>query len=176
MKTGRQAGLVPRSVGAAAEAALTARGDARQLKRVLDDRHVPIVIVDAGRRFTEANRAARLTLRLSLEHLRTLAIDDLASPEGIAEITEGWTRLLDAGCVAGRYQVAGCDGSRLDIVYCGLARALPGLHLIAFAPADWPEHELDPIEDDLHDAVARLPPRALEVLVLAADGHDAPAL
>jgi DNA-binding CsgD family transcriptional regulator len=174
MKTGKL--LVPRSVGAAAEAALNARGGAREVERVLDERHVPIVMVDARRRFVAANRAARLALRLSLDEMRTLAVDDLASAEGIREIRQVWARLLDTGCVAGRYQVAGRDGSRLHIVYYGLAQVLSGLHLIVFAPADWPEHELDPIEDDLHHAAAPLTPREIDVLVLAADGHTGPAL
>jgi ATP/maltotriose-dependent transcriptional regulator MalT len=72
--------------------------------------------------------------------------------------------------------VCGGDGSRLDLVYCGQAHALPGLHLIAFAPADWPEHELDPIEDDRLDASASLTPREAEVLALAAEGHSGPDL
>jgi DNA-binding CsgD family transcriptional regulator len=176
MKTGELARLVPRSVGAATEAALNARGDARKVNRVLHDRHVPMAMVDAGRRFVVANHAARLSLRLSLDEIRSLAVDDLASPEGIREIRQVWTRLLDTGCVAGRYQVAGRDGSRLHIVYFGLAHILPGLHLVTFAPADWPEHELDPIVDDLRDEVAALTPREIEVLMLAADGHSGPAL
>jgi len=87
-----------------------------------------------------------------------------------------WARLLDVGCVAGRYPVAGNDGSRLDVVYYGLAHVLPGLHLIAFAPADWPEDELEAIEDDRPDAFISLTPREIEVLTLAADGLSGPEL
>jgi ATP/maltotriose-dependent transcriptional regulator MalT len=167
---------VPRSVGAAAEAALRAGGEACAVKRLLDRSHVPMVMVDARRRFVEANRPARLAFRLSLNELRTLAIDDLTPPHFVREMEQTWARLLDTGCVVGRYPVAGRDGSWLDIVYCSLADIVPGLHLIAFAPADWPEHELDPVEDDHLDASAALTLRELEVLTLAAEGRRGPEL
>jgi DNA-binding NarL/FixJ family response regulator len=89
---------------------------------------------------------------------------------------QAWARLLDAGRNAGRYPVYGGAGIRLDLVYCGLAHALPGLHLIAFAPADWPEHEFDAISDERPDASASLTPREIEVLTLAADGLNVPEL
>jgi DNA-binding CsgD family transcriptional regulator len=92
------------------------------------------------------------------------------------DVEQAWARLLDTGCVVGRYQVVGRDGSWLDIVCCSLADVVPGLHLIAFAPADWPEHELDPVEDDQLDASASLTPRELEVVALAAEGHSGPEL
>ncbi len=168
--------LVPRSVGAAAEAVLNARGDFDAVTRILEDRHVPMAIIDARRRFVAANRAARLTLRLSLAELRTLSTDDLASPGRLDEMLQAWARLLDAGCVVGRYVMAGSDGSCLHIIYCGVARVLPGRHLIAFAPASWPNHELEPIHDAPSGAAARLTPREIEVLVLAANGLSGPAL
>jgi ATP/maltotriose-dependent transcriptional regulator MalT len=68
--------------------------------------------------------------------------------------------------------VDGSDGSRLEIVYCGLANILPGLHLIAFMPAD----ELRVIEAVGVDHSASLTPREIEVLALAAAGHSGPGL
>jgi PAS domain S-box-containing protein len=167
---------LPRSVGAAAEAVLRARGEAREVKRILERSHVPMVMVDARRRYVEVNRAARLAFRFSLDEMRTFAIDDLTPPHLDRDLEQAWARLLDTGCVVGRYQVAGRDGSWLDIVYCSLADVVPGLHLIAFAPADWPEHELDPVEDGRPDAFASLTPRELEVVALAAEGHSGPEL
>jgi DNA-binding CsgD family transcriptional regulator len=167
---------VQRSVGAAAEAVLGARGETQKLKRIFEHSDVPMVMVDGRRRYVEVNRPARLWFRLSLDELRTFAIGDLtpAPRDGVMEQT--WARLLDVGCVAGRYPVAGNDGSRLDVVYYGLAHVLPGLHLIAFAPADWPEDELEAIEDDRPDAFISLTPREIEVLTLAADGLSGPEL
>jgi DNA-binding CsgD family transcriptional regulator len=169
-------GDVPRSVGAAAEAVLGARGESRKLTAIFERSHVPMVMVDATRRYVEVNRPARLAFRLSLDEMRTYAIDDL-TPAHLLEVMErAWARLLDTGSVAGRYQVAGPDGSRLDIVYCGLARVAPGLHLIAFAPAYWPEDELGLIENVGDYPCGSLTPREIEVLALAAEGLSGPEL
>ena len=87
-----------------------------------------------------------------------------------------WTRLLQVGCIAGRYQVAGRDGSRLEIIYLALARVLPGLHLGAFTPAAWPDHELEPAEDDRRGELSLLTPREIEVLGRAAEGRTGPEI
>jgi DNA-binding CsgD family transcriptional regulator len=166
---------VPPSVRATAEAVIGARGEAPRLKRIFEHSHVPMVMVDGRRRYVDGNRPARLAFRLSLAEMRRYGIDDLTPPHLIRVLEDAWAQLLDTGCVAGRYQVAGPDGSRLEIVYCGLAHVLPGLHLIAFAPADWPEHELD-IDDEGPNAAASLTPREIEVLALAADGLSGPKL
>src|SRR5580692_236832 len=94
---------VPTAVGIAAEAVVAAKGEDRRLRWILARTHVPMVIVDGGRRYVEANRPARLALRLSLEELRTLTIDDLTPAHRRATMTQLWTRLLDSGCVAGHY-------------------------------------------------------------------------
>jgi DNA-binding CsgD family transcriptional regulator len=167
---------VSREVGAAAEAVLDARNEASRLKRIFEQSPVPQVMVDGRRRYVEANRPARLWFRLSLEQLRTFAMGELTAAPGGGVMEQAWERLLDVGCIAGRYPVDASDGSRLDVVYCGLARVLPGLHLIAFAPADWPEDELDAIEDGRAATWASLTPREIEVLALAADGLSGPEL
>jgi DNA-binding NarL/FixJ family response regulator len=87
-----------------------------------------------------------------------------------------WARLLDVGSVAGRYPAYGNDGSLLDVVYCGVAHIVPGLHLVAFAPADWPEDELDAIQGNRAAPSASLTPREIEVLALAANGLSGPEL
>jgi DNA-binding CsgD family transcriptional regulator len=167
---------VPRSVGAAADAVLRASGQACTIRRLLERSHVPMVMVDAQRRYVEANRPARLAFRLSLNEMRRFAIDDLTPRHLDRHLEQAWTRLLHTGYVVGRYRVAGPDGSWLDIVYCSLADVVPGLHLIAFAPADWPEHELDPVEVNQPDASASLTRRELELLTLAAEGRTGPEL
>jgi ATP/maltotriose-dependent transcriptional regulator MalT len=167
---------VPRWVGAGAEAVLGARGDHRRLKRAFERSRVPMVMVDDERRYVEVNRPARLWFRLSLDEMRTFAIGDLtpAPRDGVME--QAWARLLDVGCIAGRYPVYGSDGRQLDVVYCGLAHIRPGLHLIAFAPADWREDELEPVEDGATGPCASLTLREIEVLALAADGLSGPEL
>ena len=44
--------------------------------------------------------------------------------------------------------VADPHGCRLEVVYCAVADALPGLHAGAFAPANWPEDELELAGED----------------------------
>ncbi|MEA2247212.1 MAG: hypothetical protein QOH46_1741 [Solirubrobacteraceae bacterium] len=163
-------------VGAATEPVLDARDEAPKLKRIFERSHVPMVMVDGSRRYVEVNRPARLWFRLSLEEMRRFAIGDLplGPPDGI--MPRSWARLLEVGYIAGRYPVDGGDGGQVDVVYCGIARVLPGLHLIAFAPADWPEDELSPIENDRREPGARLTPREIEVLALAAKGLSGPDL
>jgi PAS domain S-box-containing protein len=169
-ETSVQSDQIPCSVGAAAKALFGARGEAAKLKRIFEHSRVPMVIVDARRRYLEANRPARLAFRLSLDELRTLTIEDLTPAHLSSDMEQAWARLLNVGCVAGRYQVARPDGSGFDIVSCGLAHILPGRHLIAFAPAEWLEDELDVTEDQCPDLSASLTPRETEVLALAADG------
>jgi DNA-binding CsgD family transcriptional regulator len=174
-----------RTVGAAAEAVFSARGDIEKLKRVLEHSDVPMVVVDGRRRYVEVNRLARLWFRLSLDELRTYAIGDLTPAPRTGVMEQSWERLLGQGSVAGRYPVDGSDGSRLDVVYCGLANILPGLHLIAFMPAD----ELGVVDDAGGDPGVvgvgpgagvdpgiSLTPREVEVLALAADGYSGPEL
>jgi PAS domain S-box-containing protein len=167
---------VSREVGAAAEAVLDACDDVPRLKRIFEQSPMPMVMVDGERRYVEVNRAARLWFRLSLEEMRSFTIDELTASPGGELMEQAWERLLDAGSMAGRYPVQGSDGSRLDVVYYGLARVLPGLHLIAFAPADWPEDESDTTEDERPHASTPLTAREIEVLALAADGLSGPEL
>lgn len=165
---------VPRTVGAAAEAVVAAHGDHRRLRAIFERRPVPMAMVDDGRRYVEVNRPARLVFRLSLDALRTYAMDDFAHADGLEIMQRVWARLLETGCVAGRYRAAMPDGGSVDFAYCGVGYVLPGLHAIAFAPADWPESELGAIEDAAPDL--SLTPREVEVLALAADGLSGPEL
>jgi DNA-binding CsgD family transcriptional regulator len=166
--------MVPRSVGAAAETVLASRGRDGQLRRALNRSPVPMLTVDGGRRYVDVNRPARLVFRLSLAQMRRYTIDDLTPPHEWPVMETAWARLLETGCVAGPYEVAEPDGSSFDVVYYAVADALPGLHLIAFAPADWPEDELSfPAR---YGGVPALTPRELEVLQLAAEGVPGPGI
>jgi len=135
-----------------------------------------MVMLDANRRYVDVNRPARLWFRLSLEEMRTYAMDDLAPADQLGVIEREWARLLETGRVAGQHLGVKPDGGRVAIVYCALADALPGRHVIVYAPADWPEDELGVIEDDRRDSSASLTPREIEVLELAAEGTSIPEL
>src|SRR4051794_32143786 len=167
---------VPRYVGAAAERVLHARGQPERLMRIFERSPVPMVIVNGDRRYVEVNRPARLAFRLTLSELRALRIDDLTPPYLLDTTEDAWSRLVETGCVAGGYEVAGLDGGSFGIAYWAAADALPGLHLIAFAPVGWSDGDL--LEDDDLEAMpdVSLTPRELEILELAADGHSGPAI
>jgi DNA-binding CsgD family transcriptional regulator len=167
---------VPRRVGGIAEAVLGARGEVRKLKRIFERSPVPMVMLDANRRYVDVNRPAQLWFRLSLEEMRTYALGDLAPPDQLGAIEREWARLLETGCVAARHLGVKPDGGRVAIVYCALADVLPGRYVIVYAPADWPEEELGLLEGDRGDPSAALTPREVEVLELAADGTSIPQL
>jgi DNA-binding CsgD family transcriptional regulator len=167
---------IPRSVGAAAERVIAARGDRVRLTRVLDRSRMPMIIVDSERRYVEANGPARLAFRLTLAELRDLRIDDLTPPHLRQVLEAAWARLVQTGCVAGPYEIASLDGGRLPVAYYGLADALPGLHLIAFAPAGWSDQELVDLPETESELITSLTPRELEVLQLAAEGYSGPMI
>jgi ATP/maltotriose-dependent transcriptional regulator MalT len=108
--------------------------------------------------------------------MRSFAIDDLEPAPSDEVIQQAWSRLHASGCVAGHCPVFGRDGSRHDLVYYALADLKPGLHLIAFAPANWPEQEFEAVENGHSDPPVSLTPRETELLSLAADGLSGPDL
>ena len=135
---------------------------------------MPIVLVDEARRFVDANTPALLAVRLNLEQLRGLRVDDLTPEDYWPVLEDAWNRLITTGYDAGPSEVASPAETRLEVGYYALAEVLPGIHLVAFAPASWPEREL--IRSlDLSESHERAPltPRELEVLELAAEGEGA---
>ncbi len=150
-----------------------ARGRARQIRQVFSKSMIPMVIVDNDRRYLEANRAARLLMRMSVGELRGRRIDDLTPSERLPALADAWRELLAEGHIAGRREVRFRDGSHIAVVYCRLANLLPGEHLSVFVPADWSEDELGSLEDgSARPLSGPLSPREREVLSLVAAGAD----
>jgi DNA-binding NarL/FixJ family response regulator len=83
---------------------------------------------------------------------------------------------METGCMAGPWAVEGPDGGHLDVAYYGLSNALPGLHVIAFAPAGWTEAELGLLDDNAPGPSTALTPRELDLLQLAAHGLSGPQI
>jgi DNA-binding CsgD family transcriptional regulator len=170
---------VPRSLGATLETVLAARGEADKLMAIVHRSRIPMTIFDDERRYVEANRPAQLLARSSLAELRQLTVDDLTPPEGHPIVEAVWTRMLETGLVTGLgpWGRAGRDGAPLEIAYWGVANALPGQHLVAFAPSDWLEEELGALEGETAAPPdSPLTPRQLEVLQLAAEGLPGPSI
>ena len=167
---------LPRSVAAAAEAVVRSRDEPRK-KRVFERSPVPMLTLDDRRRHVAVNRPARLALRMSLAQMRRYTPDQVLAPDELPTLEPMWTRLLETGRVTGRSVFAGPDGGRLEVVYVGLANALPGLHLFAFVPAGWPEEELGLIDGETAGpAVVLLSPREQEILQFAAEGLSGPRI
>lgn len=159
------------------DAVTSALGHPRRLKNVLQRSTVPMVLVDRDRRHVDVNVAARLVFRLCLTEMRRLRIDDLTAPEFVPAMQEAWRRLLATGRLVGPHQALSPDGSPFSVTYYALAHALPELHLVAFAPAEWPDEELvDAGADHDPELAAALTPRELEVLDLAAAGCNGPMI
>jgi DNA-binding CsgD family transcriptional regulator len=133
------------------------------------------VMLDDRRHHVDANRPARLAFRLSLAQLLRLTSDDVVPRDELPILESLWARLIETGRVAGRSVFRGPDGGRLEVVYWGLADALPGVHLFACAPAAWPDRELA-IQDEGTGRANALTPRQREILQLAAEGLSAPGI
>ena len=167
----------PRWVGASADRVISAAGDPSRLRRLFARSSVPMTLVDHERRHIDVNTPARLAFRRCLRDLREIRIDDLTPPKLMPTLEHAWGRLLDTGSHAGPYEVTSPDGCLLPVSYFAVADALPGQHVIAFAPAAWPDSELVEEDESCDDDVpSLLTPRELEVLELAAAGCNGPVI
>ena len=159
----------------AVQAVVGVSGDSERQKRVFDRSAVPMVMADDQRRHIAVNLAVRLVLRLSMGELGRYRIDDLTPVEGLPSMQAAWTRLLEKGSAAGHHEMAGPDGSKLEVRYWAVSHVRPGLHVIAFAPATWSERELRlDGEDAAAEPAQSLTSREREVLQLAAEGVSGP--
>jgi DNA-binding CsgD family transcriptional regulator len=148
------------------------RGYARKFWHLFDKCAVPMVTVDNERNYLAANTGARLLFRLTLAEMRERRIEDFTPPHMMLLLQDAWSRLMELGSVAGRYDVAFPDDSRIQIVYCALANVLPAQHLIVFAPADWPGDELGSKVQRTVPVTTVISPREREVLTMIAAGAD----
>src|SRR3954463_7050523 len=80
----------PRSVGAAAQAVVAARGRSERLTRVFDRSPVPLLMVNNERRYVEAKRPPRSAFRLTRDELRRLRIEDLTPPGLVSVLEPTW--------------------------------------------------------------------------------------
>lgn len=163
---------VPPVLSRAVEAIRSVQGDPRALRRRVDRSAVPILMADSDRRYTHMNGPARLLFRLSLEEALELRIDDLTPPEQVPGMETAWHELMTSGSVAGDYDVGLTDGSRLQVVYWAMRDAVPGEHLVVFAPSGWRQDEFSWARERRGWRDEHLTERELQVLRLAAEGRS----
>lgn len=163
-------------LGTAAEELAGARGDREQVRELFRASPVPMVIVDADRRYVDVNAPGLFAFRLSLVEMRARRIDDLTPPALLGRLESLWRQLEERGHVSGRYQAIDLDGSRWRLAFYGLAEILPGLHIIAFAPEGCEDTDVRRLTEPIATGDARLSPRELEVLQLAATGRSGPRI
>jgi DNA-binding CsgD family transcriptional regulator len=151
---------------------LAARGDPRRLTSLFDTSRVPMVLVDDGRRYIDANRPAQATLAMGLDEIRRLRIDDLTPPHLWRSMDSGWDRLLASGQIT-NHDLARPEGNYLGMTYYAIANVLPSRHVIAFAPPGWRGGNGGEAEREPPSLLSR---RERQVLELAADGLNGPAI
>ena len=160
---------IPEWIDVYARRVRVAQGDPTKLRAVLEDSDVPVILVDDERRYLYANSPALRMLGRSLEELQALRMDDLTPAYRRPLMRAGFERLVASQFVMG-HEVAKPREIYEGYSYFGIANALPGRHVIAFAPSDAsvgaavPDHEARGPRPEV------LTPRELEVLSLAAGG------
>ncbi len=152
------------------------QGDLTNLDLVLREASVPMILVDDERRYLYANPPALSLFGKTLEQLRELHIDDLVPDHSRHLMQAGWERLMSSQYVMG-HEIARPDASFDGFSYFGVANVLPGRHVVAFAAADDPPEQPDPLSQPIGGPrTERLTSREREVLALAAGGLNGPAI
>jgi PAS domain S-box-containing protein len=138
-----------------------------------EDSLVPMLVADNDRRYVAANRAACLLLRLRLDEVLKLRIDDLTPPENRKQMDELWQAFLREGIQSGSFELLMPDGPRMRVDYSATAEIAPGQHLsILLVPRALPEGAgVGPSR-----ATRRLTEREREVLALIAMGKASSAI
>ena len=161
-------------VGPHSNHVLAARGNATRLTKLFGSSLVPMLMVDDGRWYLDANQPAQAALAMSLDEIRRLRVDDLTPPHLWRSMDSGWDRLLANGHVTSR-DLAGPEGNYLGMTYCAVANVLPSRHVIAFAPPGWTPAD-GALAADGSGRRSVLSRREREVLELAAGGLNGPAI
>jgi DNA-binding CsgD family transcriptional regulator len=135
-----------------------------------------MVLVDDQRRYVDANGAAQSALALSVPELRRLRLDGVTPPHLVRTMEATWAQLAQLGRVPWPPSSGG-ERSYLGVTSFALADALPGKHLIAFAPVGWPDRRTPGVSGaDRTGSRPSLTAREVEVLALAAEGNSRSAI
>ncbi len=132
----------------------------------------PMMICDNERRYLEANDAALAILRLTHDDVVERRIDDVTPPENLSGMEQMWAQFLDAGSMAGQFEMLRSDGSRVMVSFNATANVVPGVHLTIFIDSTNLDSGLPiELEDEEHEPSGTvMTPREREVLRLVAYG------
>jgi DNA-binding CsgD family transcriptional regulator len=165
-----------RWLGTHAERVVAARNDPERVAALLSESAVPMALLDDERRIVDANEHHAAAVGMTLQNLRNLRIDDFTPPVLQSDLEQGWRRMLETGVVTSNdFSPAGRD--YLGVTNYSVANVLPRRHVILFVPAGWPPDGGPAGEDGARPATSSpLTQRELEVLALAANGLNGPAI
>ncbi len=131
----------------------------------------PMLIVDAERRYVDANAAAALFMRLRRGEILQHHVEEFVPPEGRGGFDEQWRRFLRQGSSPAESSWYFPDaGTRIPIMV-GITTMASGLHLLVVLPwASFDEAEMVLADDNGRGST--LTPREREVLTLLALGRS----
>lgn len=132
----------------------------------------PMLIADDQRHYVDANAAACLFLRLPVESLRKLTIDDLTTPALRPDLQAMWSEFLNGKLIEHSlpWHLQMPDGASLAVDISGTPQLRPGCHLtIMLFPAERTLNER--LEHAAPPADKVLTPREREILTLVALGN-----
>ena len=133
---------------------------------------LPILVVDDQRRYTDANLAACLLLRIPRAQVLTLRIDDLTTPENLPLLERRWQDFMQAGTQAGVHEFLMPDGQRVRGAYSATVNFIPGKHIATIDP----QHTGDACRGAANASAEPLSGREREVMALVAIGQTGPAI
>ena len=102
------------------------------LWKLFSESRNPMLLADDERRYVNANNAALVLLGYDLPTLRSMRIDDLATPEVRPFLDDVWADFLAQGGSIGQFQILRSDGTTVDVHFNATANVAPGLHLSLF--------------------------------------------
>jgi PAS domain S-box-containing protein len=94
---------------------------------------VAVLVADNRARYVEANEGAVLLTGYTRRELLNMSVWDLTVEADAAIGKVMWQTFLDAGELAGGYQVRRKDGRVVHTTFFAAAHVLPGLHVSALA-------------------------------------------
>jgi PAS domain S-box-containing protein len=94
---------------------------------------VAVFVADSRARYVDVNEAALLLTGYTRRELLTLSVWDLTVDAETAAGKAMWQTFLEAGELAGDYDVRRKDGHIVHASFLAVAHVLPGLHVSAMA-------------------------------------------